>query len=139
MFVIIVLVLLFSTVMQLFKHCFQLCGNRQTEVASVLDEGNTLVGNVEENDGSTQYRAGTDNLCVNDVADADKGKDQHLLEDALEADCRGQLLIDNGPVEIKQIKEENTLETTLSLGSRSIFIKQNVQQSLLFLSLFLNY
>ena len=61
--------------MKLFKHCFQLCGNRQTEVASVLDEGHTLVGNVKENDGSTQYRAGTDNLCVNDVADADKGKD----------------------------------------------------------------
>lgn len=66
--------------MKLFKHSFQLCGNRQTEVASVLDEGYTLVGNVEENDGSTQDRASADNLCVNDVADADKGKNQHLFE-----------------------------------------------------------
>ena len=62
----------------------------------ILDEGYTLVGNVEENDGGTDYGAGADNLSVQNVADAYKGKDQHLLEDALEANCRGQFLIDNG-------------------------------------------
>ena len=53
-------------------------------------------GHVEKDDRSPQHRSTADDLRVNDVADADDGKDQHLLEDAFEAHGRGQLLVDNG-------------------------------------------
>src|SRR5690554_5261934 len=96
MFVIMMFVLLFCTVVELFEYGLQLRRDRKTKMGRILDEGYTLVGNVEENDGGTDYGAGADNLSVQNVAYAYKGKDQHLLEDALEANRRGQLLIDNG-------------------------------------------
>lgn len=90
------LILLFCTVVELFEYGLQLRRDRKAKVGRILDEGYTLVGNVEENDGGTNHGASADNLSVQNVSDAYEGKDQHLLEDALEADCRGQLLIDYG-------------------------------------------
>ena len=82
--------------MELLQHRLQFLGDRQAKVASVLDETDPFVGHVEKDDRSPQYRSAADDLRVNDVADADNGEDQHLLEDAFEAHGRGQPLVDNG-------------------------------------------
>ena len=79
MFVIMMLILLFCTVVELFEYGLQRRRDRKAKVGRILDEGYTLVGNVEENDGGTNHGASADNLSVQNMSDAYEGKDQHLL------------------------------------------------------------
>ena len=85
-------ILLFTAVMKLLQHGFQLLQNGQSQICGVLQQGHTLIRQVEENDGGTHHRATADNAGVENMPDADQRKDEHLFENALESDFAGQLL-----------------------------------------------
>ena len=72
--------------MKLLQHGFQLLRNGQSQVCGVLQQGHALIRQVEENDGGTHHRAAADDAGVENMPDADQGEDEHLFENALEAD-----------------------------------------------------
>ena len=92
----LLITILFRAVVELLKYRFQLCGNWQAEMGRILHKGNTLIGQIKENDCGPQHTSRTEDLHVHQVADADQNKNQDLFEDAPEADLRGQLLIHDG-------------------------------------------
>ena len=72
--------------MELLQNRFQLAGDRQTEMGGVLNKGQTLVRDVEEDDRCAYNGAVLDHIEVENVSDTDKREDKYLLEDSLKAD-----------------------------------------------------
>ena len=62
----------------------------------IFKHGEAFVGAVEEDDSCTQHFSRSDKIGIYDVSDADHDEDQHLFEDALEADFTGQIFICDG-------------------------------------------
>ena len=81
--------------MQLRQHVLHSVGNGQADVGCVLQQGQTLVGQVEADHGAAQCGAGAHNMNVHHVGHAHQHQDQHLFTDSLEAHGAGQLLIDH--------------------------------------------
>ena len=79
--------------MQLFQDAFDLLREREPQLGRVLQDGNSFIGDVEENDGRAQDRVLAENIDVQDVCDTDDAENDDLLGDALEADAAGQLLM----------------------------------------------
>ncbi len=69
----------------------------------VLRQGQSLVGEVEEDDRRAQHARMPQHLHVDDVADPHQQKDQHLAADALEADLAGELLVRDGAHDAGQV------------------------------------
>ena len=55
--------------MQLFEHRFQLVGDRQAEMGSVLQDGEAVVGDGPEDDGSTQDAGLVQDVHVQHLSD----------------------------------------------------------------------
>ena len=76
--------------MELRQDVLEFGGNRQAKVGGVLQYGNALIAQVEENDGGAQ-RAGvrsSKHLRVQDMPQSNQGKDEELAE-ALDEDEKG--------------------------------------------------
>ena len=79
-------ILLFRSVVQLFQDSFQFRRDGQTEVGGVLKQGYALIGQIEEYHGSTKHADAAEHLHVQQMANADKRKNEYLTKDALKAD-----------------------------------------------------
>ena len=82
--------------MQLLQHSLQLFWDRKPQMRGVLCQGDAFVGQVEEDHCGPQHTAGTDDLRIYHVTDADQREDQHLSTDTLEADLDGELVVGYG-------------------------------------------
>ena len=82
--------------MQLLQHRLQFCRDRQTEISRVLNQGKSLVGQVEEDHRCPQDAPRANDVGVQSVADAYQAENEYLFEDALKAHGRGQFLVHNG-------------------------------------------
>ena len=83
-------------VMQLFEHLFELLWDRQAEVGGVLQDGEAVIRDRPEDDGSTQYPRLVQHIDVQHLGDPDKQEGQHLPAQAAEADRGAELLILDG-------------------------------------------
>ena len=93
--------------MKLFQNGFQLLWNGQAEMTCIFEKRDALVGKVEENDGGAQYRACPDDTGVQNMPNAYKGENKHLLEDSLKAHGTGQLLIHYGAHDAGDVVDHN--------------------------------
>lgn len=76
-------------------------------MCGILRKAHALIGDVKENDRSSQYAARTDDLHIEDVGDPHKQENQHLAADALEAHLAGQLVIRNGAHDSRDVVDCN--------------------------------
>ena len=60
---------------------------------SVFNQGDALIGKVEENDRSTEHADCAKHLDVQQMADAHKRKNKHFTKDALEAHVGRELVV----------------------------------------------
>ena len=96
-----------SLVMQLSKDCLELFRNGQTQPGSIFEYGNTFIGQVEADHCAAQGFVGADHIQVDNVRHAHQHDDQHLLEDALEADGRRQLLVHDGTHDARDVVQRH--------------------------------
>ena len=82
--------------MQLFQHVLELLRNRQAKIGGILHKAQTLIGNVEKDDGGTKHRAGANHMYIHHMGQTYQNKNEHLLEDALKAYGAGEFLVHNG-------------------------------------------
>lgn len=82
--------------MELGQNVLQLRRDRQTQVRGVLQQGNTFIGQIEENHSGTKDAALAEYMDIQNIADTYQGEDQNLPADALEADFAGQGFVDGG-------------------------------------------
>ena len=65
-------------------------------MAGVLQQGHALIGDVEEDDRRAKNTAGANHLRVQNVRYPYEQEDEHLLEDAPEANRAGELFVYHG-------------------------------------------
>lgn len=82
--------------MQLRQHKFQLLRDRKSQVSGILQQGHTLVGNVEKDDSRAENAARPNHLQIKDVCNPNQNEDQHLPADALKTYTAGQFPIGDG-------------------------------------------
>ena len=76
-------------------HVLQFLWNGKPHSCCVLDDGDSLIRDVEEDHGRAQDAAAADNMGIEDVCNAHKGEDADFLADSLEADGTRQFLLYN--------------------------------------------
>ena len=82
--------------MKLFQDFLQLFRDRQSQMGRVLQNADTLIGQVEENDCGTQHTAFAKHIDIHNVANAHHSENQNLTADTLETNGTGEVLIGDG-------------------------------------------
>ena len=77
---------------QLDQHIFQLLRDGNADHGGVFQNGQALIGQVEEDHSGTDCCAVLKDLRVDDVGNPNQQEDAHLLGNALEAHLAGQFL-----------------------------------------------
>ena len=72
------IVFLLRPVMQLFQNQLQLSRDRQSQICRILDQAQSLIGQIKENDRRPQNAPGSDHLRIQQMPDADQGKNENL-------------------------------------------------------------
>ena len=62
------------TVMKLLKHGFQLRGHRQSKMRGVFQQRHAFIRDIEKDNCRPQNACGSDDLCIEDMPDADHNK-----------------------------------------------------------------
>ena len=62
----------------------------------VLQNADTLIGQVEENDCGSQHSTLAEDIDIHNVANAHKSENQYLAADAFEANGTGEVLVSDG-------------------------------------------
>ena len=75
----------FRIIVKLLQYFNQLLGNRKTDNCYVLNNGNTLIRQIEENHCRPKHASVTDYLRIDNVADADQTEDCYLFADTLKS------------------------------------------------------
>ena len=88
---------------QLRQDVLQLLRDRQSNVSRVLQQGESLIAQVEANHCAAQCAARAYDMHIHDVGDADEYQDGNLLEDTPEANGAGELLVQNRAHDAGQI------------------------------------
>ena len=81
--------------MQLLQDCFQLFGDRQSQVRGVFQQAHAFVGKVEEDHCRPKNASLANDVDVQNVGNTDQGEDQHLAADALETHRAGKVMVSN--------------------------------------------
>ncbi len=71
--------------MELLKHGLEFRRDRQAQVRSVFYERNAFGRDIEKDDCGSSDAAGSDDLRIENMSNADQQEDQHLPADALKA------------------------------------------------------
>ena len=66
--------------MQLLQHYLQFLRHRQAKVRSIFEQGNALVGEIEEDNSGPKNAAGSDHVHVQHMADTNKCENQDLAK-----------------------------------------------------------
>ena len=75
----------FLLILQLSHNFSHFLRHRQANPGCVLEDGNSLIGTVEENNCCPQYTATTDHIDIQYIGHANQSHDADLLADSLEA------------------------------------------------------
>ena len=65
-------------------------------MTGIFQKGYSFIGDVEKDNGGAEYAAGTNDLNIENICDANENENKHLAADAFEADFAGEGLVRNG-------------------------------------------
>jgi hypothetical protein len=82
-------------------------GDGEPQATGILNNTDTLVGDIKEDDGGSENAAVTNDLPVDYIADADQKKMSTFFKDALEPDFAGKLLIRHSDHQASYVVNEN--------------------------------
>ena len=84
---------LLRPVVKLGEDVLQCFGDRQAQVGGVLQQGQPLIREIEEDHRRAHDAPGSNHIHIQDVGDAHQQENQHLPTDALETNGAGELLV----------------------------------------------
>ena len=88
-------------------HVLQFLWNGKPHSCCVLDDGDSLIRDVEEDHGRAQDAAATDNMGIEDIRHTHKSKDADFLADSLKADGTRQFLFHNRTENSRDVVRRN--------------------------------
>ena len=86
----------YSLILELPHDLRQLVRHGQTDTSGVLNDGDALVGAIEEDDSGAKDATAANHMDIEDICHPYQCKDKHLLADAFEAYGRGQVSLNDG-------------------------------------------
>ena len=83
-------------IFEALHHVLQFLRNGKPHPRCALDDGDSLIRDIEEDHGRAQDATASEDVGIEDIRHAHKGEDADSLANPLKADGAGQLLLHDG-------------------------------------------